>query len=202
MKRTSRYPFFDVMNEQTAWDNHTRAIVNSRTHPKGEHAFLTTVEAEMLRSWCSLLMDDARPEVIQHVIDHFDQTLVSGQESQRKYGEPPLPQLIRDGLHALDQACQSMFTEHFFHLEAPRQLQIMTEISEGQAVPTEYWKSVPQTAFFQKMLSTTIDAYYSHPKIWSDIGHAGPAYPRGYIRMDLGQLDPWEPKEDTKKNEA
>ncbi|CAG7650411.1 gluconate 2-dehydrogenase subunit 3 family protein [Paenibacillus allorhizosphaerae] len=202
MKRTSRYPFYDVMNEQRAWDDHTRHIVNSRVHTEGEYVFLMTVEAEMLRSWCSLLMDDNRPEVIQYVIDHFDQSLGSGKESQRKPGEPPLSQLVRGGLHALDQACQSMFTEHFFHLEAARQKQIMTDISEGQALPAEIWKPVPQTAFFQKMLSLTIDAYYSHPKIWSDIGYAGPAYPRGYVRMDLGQLDPWEPKEDTKKNEA
>ncbi|KQX56587.1 hypothetical protein ASD40_04085 [Paenibacillus sp. Root444D2] len=28
--------------------------------------------------------------------------------------------------------------------------------------------------------------------VWSEIGYAGPAYPRGYVRTQLGQLDPWE----------
>lgn len=35
---------------------------------------------------------------------------------------------------------------------------------------------------------------YPHPRVWSEIGYAGPAYPRGYVRTQLGQLDPWEAK--------
>ncbi|WP_369127188.1 hypothetical protein [Paenibacillus antri] len=38
----------------------------------------------------------------------------------------------------------------------------------------------------------TLEAYYSHPAVWSEIGYGGPAYPRGYVRTQLGQLDPWE----------
>ncbi len=38
----------------------------------------------------------------------------------------------------------------------------------------------------------TAEAYYSHLVAWSEIGYGGPAYPRGYVRTQMGQLDPWE----------
>ena len=38
-------------------------------------------------------------------------------------------------------------------------------------------------------------AYYAHPTAWSEIGWGGPASPRGYVRMDLNERDPWEAAE-------
>ena len=47
-----------------------------------------------------------------------------------------------------------------------------------------------------------IGAYYAHPEAWSQIGWAGPASPRGYVRLDLGTRDPWEPEEAKPGQEA
>jgi hypothetical protein len=197
MKRLTRYPSYNVMNEQQEWDDHTRKILNSRLQTSGDHTYLTVVEAEMLRAWCSLLMDDDRPEIIQFVLDHIDQSLTSGEESQRKPGIPPAQVLVRQGLKALETACESIHTELFFHLKEEQKKQVMEEISQGEAVPHQVWRDVPQQVFFQKLLTLSIEAYYSHPEIWSEIGFGGPAYPRGYVRMD--QLDPWEAKEEQRK---
>ena len=57
---------------------------------------------------------------------------------------------------------------------------------------------IPVKDFMQKILSEAMSAYYSHPTIWSDIGYAGPAYPRGYVRSEIGLTDPWEAKRDGK----
>ena len=38
-------------------------------------------------------------------------------------------------------------------------------------------------------------AYYAHPVAWNQIGFGGPASPRGYVRMQLNQSDPWEAAE-------
>jgi hypothetical protein len=35
-------------------------------------------------------------------------------------------------------------------------------------------------------------AYYAHPSAWSEIGWGGPASPRGYVRLDFNDRDPWE----------
>jgi hypothetical protein len=37
-----------------------------------------------------------------------------------------------------------------------------------------------------------LSAFYSHPWAWSEIGFGGPAYPRGYARMGIGQRESWE----------
>ncbi|WP_028548956.1 gluconate 2-dehydrogenase subunit 3 family protein [Paenibacillus sp. UNC451MF] len=190
----SRYPTYDIMSAQHEWDQNTRSIVNERLHTGGDYLFLSVLEAEMLRTWCSLLMDDERGEIMQFVIEHIDRTLSSGIESERKLNSPRAALLLRAGLEALDDSCQLLYTERFFHLESERQLQIMTSISDEDALPHEVWKHVPQKVFFQKLLSLTTEAYYSHPRVWSEIGYGGPAYPRGYVRMHPGQLDPWEAK--------
>lgn len=194
MTQETHYPTYDVMAAQHEWDPHTRAIVNERLHTGGDYLFLNVIEAETLRTWCALLMDDDRGEIVQYIIEHLDRTLSSGTESERKPGVPRSPELIRTGLEALDDSCQLLYTERFFHLDEDRQLQIMTAVSSGEAAPYEQWKHVPQDLFFRKLLTLTTEAYYSHPRVWSEIGYGGPAYPRGYVRMHLGQLDPWEAK--------
>lgn len=198
-RQLSRYPTYDIMTAQHEWDQNTRSIVNERLHTGGDYLFLSVMEAELLRSWCSLLMDDERGEIIQFVIEHIDRTLSSGTESERKADIPKAAVLIRAGLKALEDSCQMLYTEPFFHLEQDRQLQIMTSVSEEDALPHNMWKLIPQKEFFQKLLDFTTEAYYSHPRVWSEIGYGGPAYPRGYVRMHPGQLDPWEAKP---KNEA
>lgn len=194
MSKETHYPTYDVMNAQHEWDGHTRRIVNERLHTGGDYQFLTVLEAEMLRSCCAQLVDDDRAELIQYIIEYIDKQMASGIESDRKTGLPSAPALLRMGLDALGDSCQLLYTEHFFHLERKRQLEILKSISEEDGLPYETWKHVPQKAFFQKLLMLTLESYYSHPRIWSEIGYGGPAYPRGYVRMHPGQLDPWEAK--------
>jgi hypothetical protein len=40
-----------------------------------------------------------------------------------------------------------------------------------------------------------LSAFYSHPWAWNEIGFGGPAYPRGYIRMGVGDHRGREPHE-------
>ncbi|UUZ82723.1 hypothetical protein LJK88_01315 [Paenibacillus sp. P26] len=98
MKKAIRYLTYDVMDEQHAWDEHTRSIVRDRLQTTGDYQFLTTMEAEILRAWCCLLVDDHRPEMIQYVLDHIDQSLTKGLESERKPGVPSAPVLVRAAL--------------------------------------------------------------------------------------------------------
>ncbi|MEW9702236.1 gluconate 2-dehydrogenase subunit 3 family protein [Paenibacillus sp. SI8] len=193
MKKHSQYPTYDVMKEQEEWDDHTRSIVKGRITRDHLYHFLTPVEAECLRTWCSLLMDDDRGEIIQYVIGHIDQIAVDNKgESQRKIGVPPLEILLRQGLKAIDESGWIAASQPFSQLDESAQRQIMLHISEGTLPATEAWQGIPQKDLFQKLLTLTVEAYYSHPQVWSEIGFGGPAYPRGYVRADLGQQDPWE----------
>jgi hypothetical protein len=45
------------------------------------------------------------------------------------------------------------------------------------------------------MMQDCIEVYYAHPWAWDEIGYGGPAYPRGYMRLENGQPEPWEGNE-------
>ncbi|BFT68798.1 gluconate 2-dehydrogenase subunit 3 family protein [Paenibacillus sp. P36] len=193
MTNHSYYPTYNVMDEQKEWDANTRAIVNARLQRETMYQFLTQVEAETLRTWCSLLMDDNRGEIIQYVLCHIDEVLTQDKgEGQRKMNVPPSRTLLRQGLKAIDETGWIDSSKPFFQLDETSQRHIMLQISSDSYPLTENWEGVPQKALFQKLLKLSVEAYYSHPLVWSEIGFGGPAYPRGYVRAETGQLDPWE----------
>ena len=45
------------------------------------------------------------------------------------------------------------------------------------------------------LVQDAVDAYYAHPYVWDEIGFGGPAYPRGYMRLEHGMPEPWEVEE-------
>lgn len=195
MEHTTHYPSFDVMNEQDAWDDHTQSVVTGRLATKDRFRFLTDNETAALAVICGLLLDDSSPEVLRYVIHHIDSTLRSSPgEGQRKAGVPQEKLLIRQGLHALDESARHLYSDPFPMLDKAEQTELLHAVSKGGAEPASAWNGTPQKPFFEKLMSLTIESYCSHPKVWSEIGYAGPAYPRGYVRVQLGQLDPWEAK--------
>jgi hypothetical protein len=189
------YPSFNVLDELDAWDDHPQSIVSARLSPSKQSKFLNAKEAKMLLVICGLLMNDSSSDVLLFVIDHFDETLQSSPgESQRKAGIPPGKDLIRLGLQSLEKTAENNYSASFQTLDPIVQIELIQAISEGKMEPSLDFHSAIQQAFFQKVMSLTIESYCSHPKVWSEIGYAGPAYPRGYVRAQLGQLDPWEAK--------
>ncbi|NOV01957.1 gluconate 2-dehydrogenase subunit 3 family protein [Paenibacillus planticolens] len=193
MTTQSHYPTYNVMDEQKEWDAHTRDIVNARLLRENGYQYLTLVEAETLRAWCGLLMDDHRGDIIQYVLCHIDKVLAEDKgEAQRNVNVPPIRTLLRQGLKGIDETGWIASSKPFIHLDEQSQRQIMLQISSGSYPPTANWDGIPQKALFQKLLTLSVEAYYSHPLIWSEIGYGGPAYPRGYVRANPGLLDPWE----------
>ncbi|WP_159888440.1 gluconate 2-dehydrogenase subunit 3 family protein [Paenibacillus puerhi] len=195
MNGKTRYPSFNVLDEKDEWDDHTQKIVTSRIDFVVGFQFLTKQEAELLRSVCSLLVDDSSSDALAKVVVHIDRSLYSSPgEGQRKVGVPAAPELIRQGLSALEQTSQHNYSSSFSQVDATGQKQMIGDISTGKAEPAEVWHDIPQKIFFDSLMRFTVESYCSHPRVWSDIGYAGPAYPRGYVRTQLGQLDPWEAK--------
>lgn len=193
MTKQSHFPSFNVMNEKDEWDDHTQSIVTSRLNSTQSYQFLTPIEVDMLRRISSILVSDQTPEVLNFVLNHIDQTLhKSPGEGQRKTGVPKAPELIREGLKAIEQGVQTLYSNSFLNLDIADQKQYLKDISESKAEPQDVWSQIPQEPLFKKLMSLTVESYCSHPKVWSEIGYAGPAYPRGYVRTELGQLDPWE----------
>ncbi len=195
MQQKTHYPSFNVMNEKDAWDDHTQSILDERLATSPYYQFLNEREVSMLCIICGILTHDFSDEVLQYVMSHIDQTLYSSPgESQRKIGVPEGKRLVREGLQSLEKSAESNYATAFVLLNREDQEQLLRAVSESNVQPDTDWAGVPQIPFFDKLMSLTIESYCSHPKIWSEIGYAGPAYPRGYVRTQSGQLDPWEAK--------
>lgn len=195
------YPSFDVLHEQEHWDPHTREIVNQRLRTESfyPHHFLNTLEAEYLSRLCSILLDEERYEVIAYVVHHFDSVLKADiGESQRKVGVPKQSELIRTGLDRLDKVCIERYRTTFAGLEKGDQEQLVSDWMNGKVSSLSGSEAFPVTEFMNIIHNESVAAYYSHPSIWSEIGYAGPAYPRGYIRSEFGLTDPWEARRDGK----
>lgn len=188
------YPGYNVLDLQDEWDPHTREIVNRRLGPF-TFKLLSPWEQAMIKAVAEHLICDGREEILEWVAFHVDEQLAKPfGEAQRKPGVPPQKELVRRGLKALDLWAKKHFSEAFLKLDASRQLQLISSFQQGSFHKDTGWETDVQKEFFKKVLGLVTEAYYCHPWVWSEIGYGGPAYPRGYVRIELGITDPWEPR--------
>lgn len=193
------YPNFNVMNEKEQWDPHTREIVSKRTEtePFFQLQYLTERESKTLFALCAILLDDKRVPILSFVVHHFDSTLTAGiGESQRKIGVPKQSELLRSGLVLLDETCTRVYGSSFDGINEELKKEVVGNLMQGNFTLQSEQMTIPVKDFMNKISSEAVAAYYSHPEIWSEIGYAGPAYPRGYVRTEFGLTDPWEAKKD------
>jgi hypothetical protein len=190
----SHYASFNVMKAKEHWDKETRAVVENRLEEKPLQ-FFTDEEALTLYYLCSILLADDRKEIIGFVIHHLDSILHANVgESQRKANVPVQTKLIRKGLAILDQSCLENHDLTFKAFKQETKEKVVKDLMEGVFPLPEKHEHLPMMDFIHKVLTEASSAYYSHPTVWSEIGYAGPAYPRGYVRIQLGLTDPWEAK--------
>ncbi|MGE5529836.1 MAG: gluconate 2-dehydrogenase subunit 3 family protein [Patescibacteria group bacterium] len=192
MDTAPHYPGYDVMREAGAWDDHTREIVEKRLAPEPTR-FLSRDEAATLGALAAALLDDERAPLLKYVVSEIDGRLASGLgESQRKTGVPPQADLVRRGLQAIEATSSNERGRGFRHLTPAERQDLLSRVERGELPGTGSWQGLPQQDLFKKLLDLAVESYYSHPAVWSEIGHGGPAYPRGYVRAELDLTDPWE----------
>lgn len=193
MDAATHYPGYDVMREEDAWDDHTREIVRKRLEPPPPPRFLTQAEVETLSALAAALVDDAREEIAAYVTGEIDRSLAGGTgEDQRKPGIPPQADLMRRGLAAVEDEARRAYGGPVPILPLDRRRELLGRIEREEMPADGAWRGLPQKEFFRKLLGLVVEAYYSHPAVWPEIGYGGPAYPRGYVRVELGLADPWE----------
>ncbi|RNB83528.1 gluconate 2-dehydrogenase subunit 3 family protein [Brevibacillus panacihumi] len=195
MSKHSRYPGYDVWEEHPHWDDHTKKIVGSRRTPQVSYSFFSQGEALLMQTVVSVLVNDHRLEVLTYVTQHLDESLASPiGEAQRKVGVLPKKQLYRKGLAGVDAESHARYGVDYVVLKKEEQQAVLQALAEGETKAADAWSEVDSVTFFKRVLREAVDAYYSHPLVWSDIGYGGPAYPRGYVRVEKGLTDPWEAK--------
>ncbi len=187
------YRGYDVMREAEAWDDHTREIVKKRLEPPPPLKLLRPDEAVILGAVAATLMDEDRPDITGYVVSEIDGRLAGAVgEGQRKVEAPPEADLVRRGLAALEAVARGDYGSGFPDLQIVQRQDILGRVERGEFPDAGLWQGLPQKELFQKLLDLSVEACYSHPALWSRIGHGGPAYPRGYVRTELNLTDPWE----------
>ena len=188
-------PDFDVLRSKEEWDKETRDVVMSRTSTPPPALTLRQHEVDTLTAIASVLLGDNRTSILQFVMDHFDKKMRSNiGESQRKRGIPPFPLLIHKGIDTFNELSVSVHGQEFSALDTQTRWNFISSLISNP-VPFEIAELHIQSKDFLSSIHTeAVNAYFSHPIVWSEIGYAGPAYPRGYVRIERGLLDPWEAK--------
>ena len=196
-ERITHYPDYDVMSLKEEWDSNTREIVLKRLGPFPEKKLLSAHEQEMLKIISMHIIYDNHNDVIDWILHFIDKKLNNNiGESQRKPKVPPEKTLVKEGLKAIDEVAKQKYNNDFLNITIKQQFEILSALQLGKEVQIPEWSKIPQKALFKKLAELIITAYYSHPIIWSEIGFGGPAYPRGYVRIEFGLADPWEAKKE------
>jgi hypothetical protein len=183
-----RFPGYDVMRQQSAWDEVTRSVVTVRLEPPGPPRFFTAEEEPAARALLDrLLAQDEEPRV--PVFEVIDVRLAEGRGDGFHYEDlPDDPEAWRQSIAGVNDAAYSDFGRPFGQLEHRQQRDIIEEVRLCKGT----WHGLPAARLFALWMRYACSAFYAHPWAWNEIGFGGPAYPRGYKDLALGAREPWE----------
>ncbi len=109
---------------------------------------------------------------------------------------PPDREAYCLGLQAIDEISIHEQGRPFLEIGPREQDEVLRLLHDGKpSAAHEIWQRMPVHRFWMLLVADCVDAYYSHPWAWDEIGFGGPAYPRAYMRLERGEAEPWESEE-------
>ena len=193
------YPGFSTLSQQKFWDEATRKVVLARVNDVPPIRFFNEDEAKLMQAVCDrIIPQDDRDEAHKiPVLNYIDNRLHSRRIDGYQFEDmPPDHEAHRLGLQAIEQIAQHMYGKHFVELDQTQQDTILKSIHDAKPpAANEIWQKMSVKHFWLLLVQDVVDAYYAHPYAWDEVGFGGPAYPRGYMRLENGQPEPWEVQE-------
>lgn len=202
---SNRYPNYDVLAKRNgpSWNDKTREAIARRLAIGPGPLFLSPDEFETLAAIAARIVPQPaahQPIPVAALVDRKLQDGVS--DGYRLAGMPRERDAWRSGLRALDAEARLAFGQGFARLSTTEQDELLRRAEAGTLTAPE-WGSMRARDFFKhRLLHDIVLAYYSHPASWNEIGWGGPASPRGYVRLDYNERDPWEAAEAKPGREA
>ncbi len=200
-----KYPGYDVLSKWSgpSWNAKTRHVITRRLAIAPEPAFFTTDEFETVGAIAARIVPQPATRPPSPVAALVDRRLhESMMDGYRVPGMPRDGEAWRIGLRALNAEAEYAYAEPFAALAGELQDALLRRTEAGELSAPE-WGSLSPKDFFRKRLARDIVlAYYAHPTAWSEIGFGGPASPRGYVRLDFNERDPWEAAEAKRGDDA
>ena len=199
MAQPGYYPGYHTLDQQKFWDAKTREVVLDRVHNVPPIRFFTPEQARLMEAIAArILPQDDRDEAHRiPIVPMIDKRLYEDrQDGYRHEDMPPDREAFRSGLEAIEQIARHVHGCGFLELGPREQDALLQTIHHGHPpAGEEIWKKLPVHRFWMMLVKDCAEVYYAHPWAWDEIGYGGPAYPRGYMRLENGEPEPWEKEE-------
>lgn len=193
------YPGFHTLDQQNYWDAATRKLVLDRVHNIPAIRFFTFEEAAIVEAVIErILPQDDRADTARIPILFFlDERLHLNRIEGYRYEDMPSDQeAYRLAVRAIDTMSQELYDKPFYELLTLEQETILQSLHDARPLAAQaLWQQMNIKRFWAMLVSDCCAVYYAHPYAWDEIGFGGPAYPRGYIRLEGGEAEPWEVNE-------
>lgn len=194
----ARFPDYDVLSKRQgpSWNDKTREVIARRLSIGSQPKFFTADEFLTVLAVADRIVPQPPTRSAIPVAGLVDHKLHLAQsDGYRLAGTPGDREAWRRGLQALDAEAELAFGGRFHKLPEGQQDLLLKRMQKGE-LRNAAWSPMTSDAFFKMRLARDLVlAYYAHPTAWSEIGWGGPASPRGYVRMDYDERDPWEAAE-------
>jgi hypothetical protein len=177
-----RYPDYDVLAGADHWDDVTRALVVDRVERVPALRYFDAVEARCLSAFLDVVLAQYEEPRIP-VLPAVDEKLYDGRTDGFRYADMPDDgQTWRLVARGLDEAARGRGGDHFAALDAGGRFELVSAFAGGHLDEI----GLDATRAWSVVMRGALAAFYSHPWAWNEIGFGGPAYPRGYMRLQPG----------------
>jgi hypothetical protein len=179
-----RYPDFDVMGHRRHWDPVTRETLEERVEEVPPLRFFDAREQRTLGAFLDVLLaQDAEPRV--PVLAMVDAKMHSRSFDGYRYEDMPDDDTTWKRVAA--------HLDGFAELSPGEQRERVDAFAQGELE----WEDLNVKHAWSVVTRGALSAFYSHPWAFNEIGFRGPAYPRGYMRRNMGPtgVEPDEPVE-------
>ena len=193
------YPGFRTLDQQKFWDAKTREVILDRVANVPPIRFFSAEEQASMEAICRHILpqDDRDAAHGIPILPQIDKRLYEDTHDGYRFEDmPPDREAYRLGLQAIEQIARHLHGKAFTALSDRQQDELLESLHDGDpAAAHDIWKQMPVERFWMLLVQDCVDAYYSHPWAWDEIGFGGPSYPRGYMRLERGETEPWEAEE-------
>jgi hypothetical protein len=206
MAQPGYYPGFSTLSQQAFWDEATRKVVLARVEQVPPFRYFSEDEIRLMQAICDrLIPQDDRDEAHKiPIVNYIDERLYTGRIDGYRFEDmPPDHEAHRLGLQGIEAVARHMYNRSFTELEPLQQDHVLQALHDANPpAGEEIWNRLPVRRYWMLLLQDAIEGYYAHPFAWDEIGFGGPAYPRGYMRLENGRPEPWEVEEQRYEWEA
>jgi hypothetical protein len=192
-----RYPYHDVLRQVDHWDDVTRRVVLDRVDHVPPIRFFDEAEAKTLKAFCDVVTaQDDEPRI--PVLSYIDEKLEGGVGDGWRHAELPGDgDVWRTVAKGLDEEAQRLASASFAAAPLTARVAIVDRLARVE-VHGGAWEDLNVGLAWKVVMRYVVQAFYSHPWAWNEIGFGGPAYPRGYGAFGSphqGERESWEARE-------